>query len=80
MQQQQVASPASTGVLTVAKIKKIVKKATGSRKTDVQASALVVGTRPMLAKIYAGEKLGTAATAPTDKEDLVAALSAHWAL
>ena len=47
---------------------------------NVPSETLVVGTRPMLAKIYAGEKLGTAATAPMDKEDLVAALSAHWAL
>ena len=73
----QVASPASKGVLTVAKIKNIVKKATGSRKTDVQASALLVGTRPMLARIYKGEKLGTV---PEDREDIVAALSAHWSL
>ena len=67
----------STGVLSVANHKSIVKKATGSRKTDMQASVLALGTRAMLAKIHAGEKLGTA---PAGKDEIAAALTAHWGL
>ena len=64
-QQQQQGAATSAGVLNVARIKRIVKKATGSSKTDMQhaacsqASALELlriahtSDRPMLARLYA---------------------------
>ena len=68
---------AAKGKLSIPQLKGIVKKATGSRKVDVQASALEIGTRAMLAKIHKGEKLGNA---PADKAEITAALTAHWGL